>query len=198
MVRNDFALSEEIKTEKKYASYKNITGSELNIYKWDINSKIVVIHYSSIERNGYPNVSLLQRLQESELNIKIIVISNESISEYDTIKGYFKKIGLNDIAILLDGGNHDDFEKYIIGDYLFGIPRRLKINMFLRISNDHHINWYFENNVQINRDDNKVRNRITDSESSTQLPTDKFDSLDLLLDKLLTIPKKSRGRRRLK
>ena len=196
--KNDFALSKE---SELYGDtfFENIDGSELSIYYWDIRSKIVVIHYSSIKKykilgNDIKEIApLLKILQQKELGLKIIVISNESISEYNTIKCYFNEYELYDIAILLNRKKGVNFEKRILE--LLGHKHHLS-NLYLRISNDSDFNPLFKNNVEI-LSDKKVINRTnrTGNQSNFEVDKEEFVNLDKLVEKLILKVSKRRRRR---
>ena len=79
------------------------------------------------------------------------MISNNSISKYDDIKNYFKKIELHNIAIMLNPGINN-FEDEILKSLKlkFKINSKPNSKFYLRISKDD-VNFDpdFENNVHV-------------------------------------------------
>ena len=134
-------ILEEIRKLGKKTYKKFIYGSMIKIYKWPKNSRLALIDYESFKDffsfgNPIENyVDFLKELQDKNgLNLKVIIISNESHTKYDEIKGYFKEFGFNEIPILLNNGKLGTYDCYV--KFIENKLLRLRIEYFLRITNN--------------------------------------------------------------
>ena len=151
---NKFSLIELEKSQNDKSvvkSHEQVNESSFSIYQYHVDTRVAILDYSFIEewikKGNYISgiASFLKKLKIQK--VEIIVISDESFSEYDKIKQDFKDMNLDNIPILLNPGE-DNFKEKILEElrriFLISFIRPF----YLRISSDYDeltSLWYYYN-----------------------------------------------------
>ena len=207
--RNTIELSNQNtdSVKRMFNDYEIIKDSRFKIYKWNVLSNLAIIDYSCIHdykffgneiENGIKKyVPFLRKLQEVPF-LQIIVISNNSISEYGKIKKYFRDDKLDDVAIMLNPGK-ENYKDEILKE-LKGLFLKREGSFYLRISkkskeNDN-FDPYFDYDVHMISENDILIKSIAEEKKDTILVKNKrIDHIDKLVS---ILPTNKTRRRRIK